>query len=698
MPAAAPAVINEHHELSQSPCPLSLTHSGRNQGIGSCLIAFAPLIQEARDRVRTGLRHLARTYGRLPFDPAAIEESLASCLADALTQMAARVMVLELNVARLEGLLPGDTPHDRFMGFVDRLQDPAVADQLLAEYPVLTAEIRNRLARWAEFCLEFLGHFSEDREAMCNALLDQDPGALVNIHGGAGDTHRGGRSVIILTFATGARVVYKPRPLAVETHFQQLLLWLNARGAEPAFRPLRILDRASHGWAEFADALPCADAAEADRFYQRQGSYLALLYALEASDLHAENLIACGEHPMLVDLEALFHHRPEIAGSGLADQLAGDALSNSALRVGLLPVRMWANADAAGIDVSGLGGAAGQMTPHGVPQWERTDTDEMHLVRKPAPIPGAKNRPVLEGRELDAADYTESLSKGFTAMYRLLLHNRGQLPALLREFSADEVRVIVRPTQTYAALFHESFHPDLLRSHADRLAFLGRLDEAVAVRPDLSALVEFERHDLVAGDIPLFTTRPSSRDLFTCTGEVVENYFRESGIALAERRIHSLCEKDLERQLWVIRASLSTIAKPRAMRASVRPTASFPTVCSPTSGEATPDHFISAPAPLETGLRNSLSSAATMPSATQPGSASSPPTKPYGIFHSLARTCTTACPALYSSSHILVPLLLNGATRLSRNAPLCLCAARSKRCERQALSEGSRARAESSIP
>lgn len=592
MPTAALAeTAEQQHRSNPVACPLPLASAGRGQGLSNCLVAFAPLIQQARDRMRKGISDLARTHGRSAFDLAIIEESLASSLTDPLIQMTARVMVLELNVARLEGLLPGDTPNDRFMAFVHRLQEPAVAEHLIAEYPILTTEVRNRLTRWAEFSLEFFAHFCEDREAICNALFDQDPGPLVSVHGGAGDTHRGGRSVMILSFASGARVVYKPRSLAVEEHFQQLLLWLNAHGAQPAFRPLRILDRVSHGWAEFADASPCADTVEADRFYQRQGGYLALLYVLEASDLHCENLIACGEHPVLVDLEALFHCRPALVSSGLADELAGATLSNSALRVGLLPVRIWANGDAAGIDMSGLGGAAGQMTPHGVPQWERANTDEMHLVRKPVAIPGAKNRPVLGGRVLDAADYSELIVNGFADMYRLLLRNRSNLSARLHEFAADEVRVIVRPTQTYAALLQESFHPDLLRSEADRLAFLNRLTEGAVVRSALKPLVEFERRDLIAGDIPMFTTRPESRDLFTSAGAVIENYFQESGIALAKRRIDELSEKDLERQMWVIRASISTIATSDASARAPRPGRAV-NLAAPC--EATPGQLISA--------------------------------------------------------------------------------------------------------
>ncbi len=68
-------------------------------------------------------------------------------------------------------------------------------------------------------------------------------------------------------------------------------------------------DRGAYGWTEFVEAQACDTPEQVQRFYERQGGYLALLYFLEATDFHLENLIAAGEHPVLVDLEALFHPR-----------------------------------------------------------------------------------------------------------------------------------------------------------------------------------------------------------------------------------------------------------------------------------------------------------------------------------------------------------------------------------------------------
>src|SRR5262249_14693 len=134
-----------------------------------------------------------------------------------------------------------------------------------------------------------------------------DPGVLVEADSSVSDLHRCGRSVHILRFSSGFQLVYKPKPLAVDMHFQQLLPWLNGHGDPPPFRILKVLERGSYGWVEFVAVQGCASAAEVRRFYERQGGYLALLYALEAIDFHSENLVAAGEGPVLLDLEALFH-------------------------------------------------------------------------------------------------------------------------------------------------------------------------------------------------------------------------------------------------------------------------------------------------------------------------------------------------------------------------------------------------------
>ncbi|NEE32664.1 DUF4135 domain-containing protein, partial [Streptomyces sp. SID7982] len=87
------------------------------------------------------------------------------------------------------------------------------------------------------------------------------------------------------------------------------------------------------------------------QFYRRQGALLALLHALDGTDLHHENLIACGPHPVLVDVETLFH--PPLGPARSADP-AARALHDSVHRVGLLPQLLVG--DTTALDMSAIGG------------------------------------------------------------------------------------------------------------------------------------------------------------------------------------------------------------------------------------------------------------------------------------------------------------------------------------------------------
>ncbi len=207
------------------------------------------------------------------------------------------------------------------------------------------------------------------------------------------------------------------------------------------------------------DGRRCASADEVRRFYERQGRYLALLHALEATDFHCENLIAAGEHPVLLDLEALFHPRPRESDARPARLAAGITLGDSVLRVGLLPQRVWENAESEGVDISGLGAPAEQLTPGPVPHIEAPGTDAMRLTRKRVPMPGSDNRPSLNSQEVNLLDYADAIAAGFSAMYRLLREHREELLAPqgpLARFAEDETRVVLRATRRYAVLLGES--------------------------------------------------------------------------------------------------------------------------------------------------------------------------------------------------------------------------------------------------
>lgn len=541
-----------------------------------------PLLHKAMGRVRQSADELAQQFVNSPITPDTVVELLFAGLANRLVDMLGRTAALELNVARLEGVLEGATPEERFRSFVRQVRQYEKGFAILWEYPVLARQLANCIDLWTAFSIELLQHLCADWPQILSAFCpDTNPGVLVDVEG-TGDTHNRGRCVLILKFSSGFRLVYKPRSLSLDVHFETLLHWINEQIKDMQFRAPRTLNVGNHGWVEFVAATPCTTQEEVRRFYQSQGGYLALLYALRAIDFHSENVIAAGEHPILIDLEALFQASPADISAAELDDPASYAIANSVLRIGLLPGRVWGDAQQQGIDISGLGGQAGQLTPFGVPQWEKSATDEMQFTRKRVLFEGSQNRPSLANAELDPRDYIGEITTGFTDIYRFLLNNRDQLLSSdgpLACFAEDKVRVLLRSTRTYAVLLGESFHPDMLRDALEREQLFDRLWVAVEEQPYLARAIPAERDDLQRGDIPIFSTVVTSNDLLTSSHARLANFFPRSGLESVHHQLRMLSEENLSRQLWIIDASFATLARdskpkissPRSTRVLARP-------------------------------------------------------------------------------------------------------------------------------
>jgi type 2 lantibiotic biosynthesis protein LanM len=546
---------------SEEDVALPLPQAGFDPHHIALLTILKPLLHNGVRRIQTTIQALQATYTRLPFDPERILPLLLISIVEQLISLFIKTAVLELNVARVEGRLHGATSEERFQDFVQQVVQQKGIPPLLEEYAVLTRQLVESIDNWVIREQELLTRLCTDWQQICSTFTpEQHPGQLIEIHEGVGDTHRGGRSVTILTWNSRFRLVYKPHSLAIDTHFQELLVWLNEHGQQPPLRTFTVLNKDAYGWAEFLRAAPCTSPTEVERFYERQGSYLALLYALEAVDFHAENVIAMGEHPMLVDLESLFHPLLNISDEEKFALPALETIGRSVQRIGLLPQRIWGSGDIEGIDISGLGGQPGQLTPEPVSRWVEIGTDQMRLTNERIELTPSKNRPTLDGHEINTLDYSASINAGFGATYRLLIHVRtALLTEILPRFASDEIRCLLRPTRLYAQLQTDSLHPNVLRDALDRDCLLDRLWIGIEHQPHLQKIIRAEQADLRQRDIPLFTTHVDAHDLYTCNGETITAFFAESGLELVTRRIQQLDEEDLERQSWIIQASFTSM-------------------------------------------------------------------------------------------------------------------------------------------
>ncbi|NUT95574.1 MAG: type 2 lantipeptide synthetase LanM, partial [Saccharothrix sp.] len=362
--------------------------------------------------------------------------------------------------------------------------------------------------------------FAADRHRL-SALLGAEAGELVKVEFGAGDSHHGGHTVT-LVHCTGGTVVYKPRPMRVDQRLADLLAVLTAGDEHPIRVPgALVLD--DYGWAEHVAHRYCATDAEQDAFYRNLGHWLAVMRLVAGTDLHAENIIACGPVPVVVDCESVFTPRPPHppTGAGEATDLVAEQLNGTVLRTGLLPGR-GAGLGWRGVDGSAMGGLPGEQPDIGLPDLVGAGTDTARVAIVPSQPPPTRNLPSPQPR---LARHWPGVVAGFDEMAARItaLDTEGRLEPLLETFADCVVRVIVRDTESYTELARMLWHPAGLHDQetAERKARALLARHSINTRgpgdPDVHAA---EVADLLVGDIPVFTTTPAEGWLHTPGGLV----------------------------------------------------------------------------------------------------------------------------------------------------------------------------------
>ncbi|WP_235030356.1 type 2 lanthipeptide synthetase LanM family protein [Nonomuraea solani] len=449
---------------------------------------------------------LGSLTGLAPAERGAILTGATLSVEEEVRRKITRVLVLEVNAARLSGRLTAANPAARWEEWKRSVAEPAFWHDLAAPYPAMMARLMTVVRHRCAAAGRLAERFAEDRSLLAT-LPGAPSGALERVEFGAGDSHRGGQTVVVLHGEDG-RVIYKPRSLAVDAVLADLLTHLGVS----TMRVPAVVTRQGYGWAEHIGHRHCADDGELRAFYRGMGHWLALMRLLGGSDLHAENLIAAGPHPVVVDCESLFtpHATARPSGYGHAFDLAVDLVNTSVMRTGLLPGRGVA-LGWRGVDMSAAGALPGQQPRIELPVVLDAGTDSPRMGTEQVELPLAANHPSPEpvlGR------YWDLIIAGFDELDDRLaeLDGSGKLEPLLAAFADCPVRAVLRATEAYAELSRMLWHPAALHdeapARAKAAALLAKMSENVPGAPGDPVIIAAEVDELCHGDIPMFDTTP----------------------------------------------------------------------------------------------------------------------------------------------------------------------------------------------
>ena len=385
---------------------------------------------------------------------------------------------------------------------------------------------------------------------------------------------------MILTFEDDARVVYKPKDLRLDVAWYDLIARLNGSTPPLELRAARAMARENYGWTEFIDHTGCADQQGCERFFRRAGAWLALFHCFAATDMHQENMIAAGEHPVPIDLETILQAaapvpKPQDVEES-ASGAAADIIASSVMMVGLLP------AYGRGPDntVFAMGGLTSDWNSRIRLSWDNINTDEMRPTRTKLVGKANPNLPHIGGRYAKFGDHLEAFVAGFEDYAKFLAHqtrapDQGNL---FDGFAGVPVRKVVRPTRFYSMLLQR------LRNHRSmddgatwsaQADFIARLADWNQNSDANWPLHRAERSALVALNVPHFVSPSDGHEIRDNTG-VITRSAAPSGLERARDRVRRFDPREIAWQAEVIRANTGFSKPAEPARADLMPPADVP--------------------------------------------------------------------------------------------------------------------------
>lgn len=527
---------------------------------------LAPFLGVARER-------LSRRCETDLFEPNAVRD-MEHALLSQLARLTAETLSLQLIVEkslrstptqRLFDSIEGDVEVEKrvYRSLVERIKKGGFQAIFAAE-PVLARLSGLAVLAWVSATEELVGRYAADRSLLRGTLVDEDEDDRVSgVDAGLSDPHAGGRSVSVLTLRSGRRLVYKPRSLHLEHAYNSLIDDLNRAGLPLPLRATSVLPRDGYGWVAYVEHEPCTSPDEVRGFFYRTGELLFLTHVLGGIDCHCENLIASGEHPVIIDQETMFH--PELAPSeSNAYVVAAQQLSRSPLRTGLLPRWEVDESQWTAFDISALGAtddAAYSSRRVALPAREHNASGKFVESARPR-----GNVAYLKAEKQRAKDHVEDVLKGYADAFTWLLGRRDSLFSereLRRRFSTLDARVLLRNTRTYGSLIERSLWPEHLRSGIRHsIELLQSPKGEYLLLP--AAIVLAELADLERMDVPYFTTATeemtlSKRDAdtreYATPIQLASPIFVEAGFERSLRLLRGMKDDDLTEHTAVIRMS-----------------------------------------------------------------------------------------------------------------------------------------------
>lgn len=449
------------------------------------------------------------------FAPAPVYQSIAVQFAEKTEWIYVRCIIQEIADLKEKHCLKGSDSHEEYLYFLQHyLSQTNFLYCFFKKYPLLIDLLYTKVQSASEYINELFAHLDHDKDMICRQLCDDRRfSKVINISTNLSDEHLHGRTVVKIELDNGCTIFHKPHSILNAVNYHKLQQWLFEQCRLDDY-PFKAIDYGTYGWELEIPHCACQSSQDIEAYYERFGIQLCLAYSLNVSDLHFENIIACGKYPVFVDLE-VFPNRINCVGKF---KHLSDFFKDTILTVGLLPKPVSKNH----IDGSGTDAAAGKTMPFKMPSVADAQTSDIHIEYIHPRLKQGKNFPVYHGQIYLPNSYATHILEGFDKASQCLTNQKTYFIKRLDALLPERSRCVLRPTQEYLMYQNLMNFPELLIDWHGRISVLNHMqrDSSDADTPLNKAILNYEKNCIVQMLIPAFLADDCY--LYTTDGRIIE--------------------------------------------------------------------------------------------------------------------------------------------------------------------------------
>lgn len=354
-------------------------------------------------------------------------------------------------------------------------------------------------------CYYFPQHFTrcilrygeERHQLVSKGLIPYDDSSIFQIEA-VGDAHYKNNHVFLVTTCKGNKIVYKPHYNSALAIYNPIIEYLNTYDKKnPPIHLIKYIQKERHMWVEYIQHEACKDNQELNLFYYNMGKILFVIYVLNGSDIHNENIIAKGSSPIVIDFETITGAAIEKKENFLSQKLA-----YSVLHTRMLPVKHGRTNE--GIrDFSAIGTRMKIRSIQSKLINQNTSAvREVKIQHIQEDI--NKHLPSINNFTVDFYEYIEDIITGFKEAYNLVLSEKQKFADIIENSSTFKVRVIWRSTKIYSEIQKKMNTASLLEEKTKTALYLNKLLSSNTNLIINEEIINSEINQLLDGDIPHF--------------------------------------------------------------------------------------------------------------------------------------------------------------------------------------------------